>query len=150
MSSARTGRVGTGSWTRCRSPAQGTNSIGTNSAQRAASETCSRPVAKRRCEPIPSKVALSIEGTCHGGGSGMTLGPSRGIAVGGVTFGIIVLFIGTLIFLNELKILLIPLTFATVCALGLVIVGIAAIIGSVWARGFVRRGWKQWMTEDWD
>lgn len=80
----------------------------------------------------------------------MTLGPSRGIAVGGVTFGIIVLFIGTLIFLNELKILLIPLTFATVCAIGLVIVGLAAIIGSVWARGFVRRGWKQWMTEDWD
>ena len=80
----------------------------------------------------------------------MTLGPSRGIAVGGVTFGVIVLFIGTLIFLNELKILPIPLTFATFCAIGLVIVGIAAIIGSIWARGFVRRGWKQWMTEDWD
>jgi len=77
----------------------------------------------------------------------MTWGPTRGIAAGGVTFGVIVLLIGSLILLNEMGIVRISLTFATVCALGLIIVGIVAIIGSVWARGFVRRGWKEWMGE---
>ncbi|HEY5538429.1 MAG TPA: hypothetical protein VIL58_02665 [Thermoplasmata archaeon] len=78
----------------------------------------------------------------------MTWGPSRGIAVGGISFGVVVLVIGLLLLLVNQKVIVIP-TFDiwTVCAIGLIVIGVGAIGGALWARRFVGRGWREWT--DW-
>jgi len=65
----------------------------------------------------------------------MTWGPVRSGLAAGVAFGVLVLVIGTVWFLQNQGIIVIR-TFDlwTICSLGLVFVGILIIGGTIWAR----------------
>jgi len=80
----------------------------------------------------------------------MTWGPVRSGLAAGVAFGVLVLVIGTVWFLQNQGIIVIR-TFDlwTICSLGLVFVGILIIGGTIWARYMMRGGWRKW-AEPWE
>ena len=80
----------------------------------------------------------------------MTWGPVRSGLVAGVGFGVLVLVVGTVWFLQNQGIIRIE-TFDlwTVCSLSLIFVGILIIGGTIWARSMMRGGWRRW-AEPWE
>lgn len=79
----------------------------------------------------------------------MRWGPARGIALGGLGFGILVLVIGTIFLLVNQKVIAIEVfDIWTVCSIGLILIGVLVIGGTLWARRMMRRGWRDWVP-DW-
>lgn len=79
----------------------------------------------------------------------MPWGPVRTMAVGGVAFGVLVLVVGIVFLLVNQGIINIVFDFWTVCALGLIVLGIVIIGGVVWMRSMTRGRWKRW-ADEWD
>jgi len=79
----------------------------------------------------------------------MRWGPVRGMALGGVLFGILVLIVGILLLLVNQKIITIVLDWFTLCSIGLILLGVVIIGGTVWGLRMARGGWRKWV-EDWD
>lgn len=78
----------------------------------------------------------------------MGFGPFRGMAWGGVAFGAVVLVIGIVLLLANQGIINIVFDFVTVCSIGLIVFGIVALVGALWAQRMMRGGWRRWM--DWE
>ena len=78
----------------------------------------------------------------------MQWGPARGVAIGGIALGAVLLVVGTLLFLVNQRIIAITFDFWTVCALGLIVLGIVVLGGTVWAHRMMRGGWRKWMLEE--
>ena len=78
----------------------------------------------------------------------MRWGPARGVAIGGISFGVIVLVVGALLLLVNQGIIDIVFDFWTFCAISLIVIGGAAIVGSLWVRKWIHRGWRDWVHDD--
>lgn len=79
----------------------------------------------------------------------MGWGPIRTMSIGGIAFGALVLLVGVLFLLVNQGVLDIVFDFWTVCSLGLIVLGIVMIAGSVWMKGMARGRWRRW-AEEWD
>jgi len=80
----------------------------------------------------------------------MTRGPIRSMALGGLSFGILLVVLGTLFLLiNQGVIKIERFDFWTVCFSGLIVLGIVVIGGVLWARRMMRGGWRRW-AEGWE
>lgn len=75
----------------------------------------------------------------------MRWGPTRGMMAGGIATGVVVLVIGVLLFLVNQRIISINVDFWTVCAIGLIGLGIMILIGTVYAQRWMRGGWQKWI-----
>jgi len=98
--------------------------------------------------PADLRVLLSRVCPCHPGGESVKWGPSRGIAVGGISFGVLLLVVGVVFFLVNQRIINITFDFWTVCSLGLIVLGVIVLGGTIWARRMMREGWSEWKPED--
>ena len=76
-------------------------------------------------------------------------GPIRGISIGGVTFGILLIVTGALIFASIQGWISVKIDLWAVCALGLMVLGVLVLVGVLWGRRMARGGWRRWMS-DWD
>jgi len=79
----------------------------------------------------------------------MRWGPVRSMALGGILFGSLVLIVGILFLLVNQKIINIVLDWFTLCSIGLILLGVVIIGGTVWGLRMARGGWRKWV-EDWD
>ena len=73
----------------------------------------------------------------------------RGLSIGGIGFGILLLVTGVLVFLWSQNLLPFNLNIWAVCSLGLVALGVIVLGGVLWGRRMVRGRWRRWMM-DWD
>jgi len=72
------------------------------------------------------------------------------MAWGGIAFGIVVLVVGVIFLLINQEIIVVRnFDFWTVCSIGLIVLGIIVIGGTLWARRMMRGGWRRW-AEGWD
>ena len=71
------------------------------------------------------------------------------MALGGLSFGILLVVLGTLFLLiNQGVIKIERFDFWTVCFSGLIVLGVVVIGGVLWARRMMRGGWRRW-AEGW-
>jgi hypothetical protein len=73
----------------------------------------------------------------------------RGISIGGIAFGVLLLVSGVFVFLWSQGRLPFDLNIWAVCALGLIVLGVIVLGGVLWGRRMARGGWRRWMS-DWD
>ena len=78
----------------------------------------------------------------------MRWGSARGVAVGGIAFGAVLLVVGILLFLVNQRIIAITFDVWTVCSLGLIVLGMVVLGGTVWAHRMMRGGWRKWRPEE--
>jgi len=79
----------------------------------------------------------------------MRMNPLRGISIGGVAFGILLLATGIFIFAVSQHWISFILDIWAVCSLGLIVLGVLVLVGVGWGRRMARGGWRRWMS-DWD
>lgn len=75
----------------------------------------------------------------------MAWGPFRGISIGGIVFGAALLVVGVLFLLISQKIIAFEINLLAVCSVGLIIAGVVAVGGALWARRMMRGRWQKWM-----
>ncbi len=79
----------------------------------------------------------------------MTWGPVRGIAVGGILFAVFLLVSGLVLFAIGQHWIQITLNLETVCAVGLILVGLIVLGGVLFGWRMAHRSWRKW-AEPWE
>ena len=75
------------------------------------------------------------------------MGPMRGMMIGGVAFGAVLLSAGVFLFLIGQNIIAIELNLTSICAIGLVFIGIVVLGGTLYGARMARGGWRRWMDD---
>ena len=88
-----------------------------------------------------------MRGVVSRGGGFVGMGPIRGISIGGVAFGILLLATGIFIFAVSQHWISFILDIWTVCAIGLMALGVLVLVGVIWGRRMARGGWRRWVME---
>jgi protein-S-isoprenylcysteine O-methyltransferase Ste14 len=74
-------------------------------------------------------------------------GPIRGISIGGVAFGVLLLAAGVFILAVSQGWITFVLDIWAVCSLGLIALGVLVLVGVIWGRRMARGGWRRWMSD---
>src|SRR3989442_8007916 len=82
-----------------------------------------------------------------GVGGIMSWGPVRGISIGGVAFGVVLLVTGALIFASIQGWISLKIDLWAVCALGLMVLGVFVLVGVVYGRRMARGRWRRWLSD---